>query len=482
MDQFDLVIIGSGPAGAQAAFKARSLGLTVCLVEKREVGGTCLNRGCIPTKVFLRGAELLADMRDGERYGVFSGQPRFEFQRLVSWKNTVVQGLRKNQSAALQKAGVMLKAAEARIEEPGRVSIGAECVGAGAVLIASGTSPARLRIPGNELDGVYSSDDFLDEAGVFSTGGMSAGVPPRLVIIGGGVIGVEFAAAYSAFGSGVTIVEALPSLLAGMDGEIGRSLALLFKKRGVNVITGIRVCGIENGEGSLRVVYSAGQDGQAAVEADAVLMAAGRSPTTESLFAAGLAPALTEKGFIKVDGRLMSSITGIYAAGDISGGALCGGLQLAHTAEAEGNYAAACIAAALGKAPAPPAAPRRAVPSCVYTSPEISSAGISLAEAEKSDIPAVAGKGVFGANGKAALENMERGFIKLVFHAENRLLIGAQFFCNRATELVSWAVTAIEAGCTAKNIAETVFPHPSYGETIANAARDALTRGGLSAG
>ncbi|MDR0663734.1 MAG: NAD(P)/FAD-dependent oxidoreductase, partial [Spirochaetaceae bacterium] len=403
--------------------------------------------------------------------------------------------LRKNQSAALSKAGVRLETGAARIEEPGRVTIGAEkSVAAKTILIASGTIPARLHVPGNELAGVYTSDDFLEANGVFSRGGLFSsppveGIPPRLAIIGGGVIGVEFAAAYSAFGSEVTIIEALPSLLAAMDREIGMSLALLFKKRGIKVITGARIEGIEGTGGiegieaaknSLRVALSAGEGGteHPAVEADAVLVAAGRKPSA-ALFAPGLSAALTEKGFIVLDGGMMSSIPGIYAAGDVSGGTLSGGLQLAHAAEAEGDYAALCIAAALGKAPAPPDAPRRAIPACVYVSPEISQAGLTQAEAEKKGIPAIAGKGVFGANGKAALENMERGFIKLVFHGENRSLIGAQFFCNRATELVSWALSAIEAGATAKHIAETVFPHPSYGETMAQAARDALTRGGL---
>lgn len=476
MDQFNLVVIGSGPAGASAAFKARSLGLSVCMVEKAEVGGTCLNRGCIPTKVFLRAAELLRDIREGELYGVAAGEPRFDFSRLAAWKDTVVGSLRKNQRAALLKAGVRLEEGDARIEAPDRVSIaGGTVITAQAILIAAGTVPARLPIPGNGLDGVYTSDDILG-------GGDSPGVPPRLAIIGGGVIGVEFAAAYSAFGSEVTIIETLPSLLAAMDREIGQNLAFLFKKRGIKVLTGSQIGAVEGERGALRVVFSGQEDGGSgvpAVEADAVLMAAGRKPYAAALFTPGILPALTEKGFIALDGTMMSSIPGVYAAGDISGGVFCSGLQLAHAAEAQGNYAALCIAAAINKIAAPPPKPRLVVPACVYTTPEISSAGLSLAEAEREGIPAIAGKGVFGANGKAALENMERGFIKLVFHAEKRAIIGAQFFCNRATELVSWALEAIEAGATADCIAETVFPHPSYGETIAQAAKDALGRGGL---
>ncbi|MDR2097078.1 MAG: FAD-dependent oxidoreductase, partial [Spirochaetaceae bacterium] len=272
MEQFDLLIIGSGPAGAAAAFKARSLGLGVCLVEKADIGGTCLNRGCIPTKVFLHGAKLLRDFREAERFGIDAGEPRFDFSRLSGWKDTVVQNLRKNQTAALLKAGVRMEAGEARIEEPGCVSIGAgKYAGARAILVAAGTAPARLPVQGNDLDGVYSSDDFLDGNGVFAkgdlfTGGPAPGVPKRLTIIGGGVIGVEFAAAYSAFGSELTVIEALPSLLASMDREIGQNLALLLKKRGVRIMTGVRISAIEKTGGVLRTLFSAPPDGSGGAE------------------------------------------------------------------------------------------------------------------------------------------------------------------------------------------------------------------------
>jgi dihydrolipoamide dehydrogenase len=471
MEQFDLIIIGSGPAGAGAAFKARSLGLSVCLVEKADIGGACLNRGCIPTKTLLHGAALLRDVRDGERYGLIAGTPcppkvGLDFAKLIAWKNTVVQGLRKNQAAALVKAGVRIEIGEARIEGPGKVGIAGgnaaeeRLLEGRAILVAVGTVPGRIPVPGSDLPGVYTSDDFLDGEGILP-------VPPRLVIVGGGVIGVEFAAAYSAFGSEVTIIEALDSLLANMDREIGQSLALQFKKRGITIKTNARIAAIEKSGGGLRVLLDNGPT----AEADAILMATGRKPDALSLFAPGCAPALTEKGFIKVDENLMSSVPGIYAAGDITGGV--GGLQLAHAAEAQGQYAAERVAGSASAA-------GWLIPACVYTVPEIACAGLSLAEAGARGIPAAAGKGVFGANGRATLENMDRGFVKLVFHTETRALIGAQFFCNHATEIIPWALQCIQSNATAEEIAGTVFPHPSYSETIAGAARDALGRGGLA--
>ncbi|GHV63596.1 dihydrolipoyl dehydrogenase [Spirochaetia bacterium] len=474
MEKFDLLIIGSGPAGTGAAFRARSLGLTVCVVEKSETGGACLNRGCIPTKTLLHGAGLLREAREGERYGFTAGDIRFDFSKLIEWKNTVVSTLRQNQSAALVKAGVVMVSGIARVESPGKVLVHPDAEGGGekileaaAILIAAGTVPALLPIPGHDLPGVYTSDAFLEGDGLF---------PKRLAIIGGGVIGVEFAAAYSSFGSEVTIVEALPSILANMDREIGQTLALQLKKRGVGIYTGAHIDRIEGSGGTLALALT--KSGGAGVDsitapADAVLMAAGRKPDAVSLFAAGSAPQFTPKGFIRHDENMMSTIPGIYVAGDISGG-----VQLAHAAAAEGEYAASCIAAALKGGKKDPGGDR-VIPSCVYTTPEIACAGITVAEAAERSIPAAAGKGVFGANGRAFLENQERGFIKLVFHAETRALIGAQFFCNRATEIIPWAVQCIGDGTTLEQIERTVFPHPSYCETIAQAVNDAVTRGGL---
>jgi dihydrolipoamide dehydrogenase len=478
MEKFDVVIIGSGPAGAACAFKARSLGLTLCVVEAGDTGGTCLNRGCIPTKTLLHGAALLREAREGERYGVAAGDLRFDFAKLIGWKNTVVSTLRQNQSAALTKAGVTLIRGKALVTGPGNVLVhafkengtdggGETILEAAAILIAAGTAPARLPIPGHELPGVYTSDAFLEGDGLF---------PKRLAIIGGGVIGVEFAAAYRSFGSEVTIVEALPAILANMDREIGQNLALQLKKRGVGIYAGAHIEHIEASEGALALTLTKGGGERVTVPADAVLMAAGRKPDAASLFAPDCIPELTAKGFIQHDAHMMSSIPGIYVAGDISGG-----IQLAHAASAEGEFAASCIAAAV-KGGVEAAYGTRVIPSCVYTTPEIACAGITAAEAAERGIPAVTGKGVFGANGKAFLENQERGFIKLVFHAESRALMGAQFFCNRATEIIPWAVQCIGDGTTIEQIERTVFPHPSYGETIAQAVSDALIRGGLKQG
>jgi dihydrolipoamide dehydrogenase len=251
----------------------------------------------------------------------------------------------------------------------------------------------------------------------------------------------------------------------------------------VGIYTGAHIEKIEESGGALTLVLTkAGTSGESGagsitVSADAVLMAAGRRPNAASLFSPDCMPQLTAKGFIQSDENMMSSIPGIYIAGDISGG-----VQLAHAAAAEGEYAASCIAAAVKggeKEGSGGISGQRVIPSCVYTTPEIACAGITTAEAAERGIPAAAGKGVFGANGKAFLENQERGFIKLVFHSETHAVIGAQFFCNHATEIIPWAVQCIGDGTTLEQIERTVFPHPSFCETIAQAVNDAVTRGGL---
>ncbi|MDR3302698.1 MAG: NAD(P)/FAD-dependent oxidoreductase [Spirochaetaceae bacterium] len=471
-NKFDLIIIGAGCAGAGAAYKARSLGLSVCIVENRDVGGTCLNRGCIPTKTLLHSAALLDDSRNGSEFGVETGEAggkKLDFAKLSAWKNTVISTLRQGQTSGLEKAGVVIERGTARVEAAGKVSIagegGTKMLEARAILVATGTVPAKVPVPGGKLPGVYTSDDFLEGEGLF---------PKRLVVFGAGVIAVEFAFAYSGFGSEVSII-ARRTIFASLEREIGQTVTMQFKKRGIAVYPQSGIAKIEQDGNSLNVHLPDGK----IINTDAVLMATGREADASSLFAASCTPEITDKGFIKVDDSMQSTIPGIFAAGEIAGG-----VQLAHAAEADGDYAGECIAHALsggagGAGGGGYASKKRIIPACVYTTPEIACAGMTGDEAKARGIPAVTGKGVFGANGKAFLEKQERAFIKLVFHQENKKLIGAQFLCNHATEMIPWAVQCIEAGISAHQIEETIFAHPTYNETIKAAAKDAITRGGL---
>jgi len=467
MDKFDLIIIGAGCAGAGAAYKARQKGLSVCIIESRDVGGTCLNRGCIPTKTLLHSAVLLDELAESPAIGVSAGKVNFDFKKLTEWKNTVITTLRQGQTVGLEKAGVIIEKGRALIEGPGKIKVtGAdrektlECK---AILVATGTFPAKVPFPGNNLPGVCTSDEFLEGGGLF---------PKRLVVFGAGVIAVEFAFVYNGFGSEVSVI-ARRTIFARLEREISQTMTLLMKKKGMSVYPNSGITKIEKNGETLNVFLPDGK----IINTDAVLIATGREADAGKLFTSDCKPEITEQGFIKIDDKMQSTIPGIFAAGEIAGG-----VQLAHAAEADGDYAGECIAVALKGSAAHEsgcASKKRVIPACVYTKPEIACAGLTLDEAKVKGINAIAGKGVFGANGKAFLEKQERAFIKLVFEQESKKLIGAQFLCNPATEIIPWAVECIEAGRTAAEIMERVFAHPTYNETIKAAALDAVRRGGL---
>ncbi|MDR2795458.1 MAG: NAD(P)/FAD-dependent oxidoreductase [Spirochaetaceae bacterium] len=476
LNAFDLAVIGAGPGGAAGALKAASLGLKVCVIEKADVGGTCLNRGCIPTKTLLHGASLLNDVQHGECYGI-SGTEKigFDFAALSAWKRKVVETLRTGQTAALKKAGIALVRGTALIEGDRSVMVSGspvildgrqqESLGesyrieAKNILVATGTIPEKVPVEGRDLPKVYTSDAFLEGEGLF---------PKRLAIIGGGVIAVEFAHLYSALGCEVTLIVRR-TVFADMEREIGQNTMLLLKKKGVTVNTLTKPVRFVAEDGAVRVFTRTGDEAEEkSIVVDAALMATGRKSMAMELFVPGNPPELDEKGYVKVNENYETSIKGIYAAGDI----VSGGMQLAHAASAEAEAAVEFIAT--GKAPR-----KFAIPSCVYTSPEIALVGITEDEAKKRNIPVICGKGVFGANGKALLENQERGFIKLVFSADKQILLGAQFFCNRATDIIAWAAQCVTSGLNAAQIHETVLPHPTYCETIHAALQDAVLRGGL---
>ncbi|GHU43670.1 dihydrolipoyl dehydrogenase [Spirochaetia bacterium] len=471
MDKFDLVIIGAGPGGTAAAFKAKQLGMSVCIIEKADVGGTCLNRGCIPTKTLLHGANLVAEVKDGSRYGLSGGENiGFDFGALTAWKNKVVETLRTGQTAGLKKAGVTLIQGTALIESVNSVNVtgcstceGGTCkIEAKNILVTAGTIPEHVPVEGHDLPHVYTSDAFLEGEGLF---------PKKLAIIGGGVIAIEFAFIYSALGSQVTLlVRRTP--FADMDREIGQNTTLLLKKKGVMVQTLTKPVKFATEGDGVRVWTQTGEEtGQKSLVVDAVLMAAGRKSTAKEIFSSGALPALDEKGYIKTNENFETSVKGIYAAGDIVSGAT----QLAHAASATAEAAVEIIAG--GHAPH-----KFVIPACVYTTPEIAQVGLSEDAAKKQNIPVICGKGVFGANGKAFLENQERGFIKLVFSADTQVLLGAQFYCNRATDTIAWAAQCVTSALTAAQIKEAVLPHPSYCETIHTALNDAVLRGGLKIG
>ena len=449
---YDLIVIGAGPGGYEAALHAAKLGLKTALVERRDVGGTCLNRGCIPTKTLLHSAEVYHEAKEAGTFGVRAENVVFDLPAIFARKQTVVEKLRGGVESLLKAAKVEVLRGTGTVLGTGRIKVAnaegeTEYVCAN-ILCATGSVPARPPIPGLEL--AMTSDELLDG---------SETLYKSLIIIGGGVIGVELATFYADLGCPVTIVEGLDRLLPNMDKELGQNLAMQLKKRGVSIQTGAMVKGVEKSENGLTVRFEQkGKEG--AVEAEAVLCAIGRSPYSKDLFAEGLEPEYDRRR-LKVDGHFATSIPGVYAIGDVSSP-----VQLAHVATAQGL---ACVDRIAGRAPGQDLS---LVPGCVYTRPEIATVGVTEAEAKEKGIPFKTAKGLMSANGRTVILEGERGFMKLVAHAETGKLIGAALMCERATDMISQLTAAMANGLTVKEMLAFIRPHPTFEEALGSALEE----------
>jgi dihydrolipoamide dehydrogenase len=460
---YDLIIIGGGPGGYESAFRAAEAGLKTLLVEEQGIGGTCLNRGCIPTKTLMHASELYREAGRFEEFGLAAQAVAFDMAKMQERKTQVVnnlqsgirQQLKSHKVEVLQGHGMILGSGRVRVTlaAEGETAAEEKVLETARILIATGAVPAKPPIPGLELPGVFTSDDLLD-----SDAGKQVYDP--LIIIGGGVIGVEMATIYNALGCQVTLLEALPRLLPAMDREISQNLSMILKKRGVQVFAGAKVTRVAQEEGGL-VCHFEYKEAPQSLPAAGILVAIGRKPYTGGLFAPGVEPAV-ERGALVVDRDFQTSIPGIYAAGDV-----IGGIQLAHAAAAEG------IAAVEGMAGLAPGISLKAVPGCVYTNPEIASVGMTEDEAKAACIAVIAGKSLMSANGKSVIENQDRGFIKLVFDKETEVLLGAQLMCARATDLISELTTALVNGLTRAQLAAVIRPHPTFSEAVTQAAEAA---------
>jgi dihydrolipoamide dehydrogenase len=315
-------------------------------------------------------------------------------------------------------------------------------------LVAVGAAPIRPPIPGADLPGVLVSDDLLE--GPVQN-------PGSIVIIGGGVIGVEMASIYNNLGTQVTIIELADRLLPMLDKEISQNLAMIFKKRGIAVHAGSMVQEITKGESGLSVKFQ-GKAGEAVAEGEAVLLSTGRKPSLAGLFE-GTLPKTDDRGGIIVDERYETSIPGIFAIGDC----VSGNMQLAHEASAQGTNAVAIMAGDH------PEMNMSLIPSCVYTDPEIATVGLSVDEAKKADRPIKTSKYVMSGNGKTMIEKGERGFMKLIFDEETEVLLGASFMCSRATDLVGVITALIGTKVTATQLASIIYPHPTFCEGLGEA-------------
>ena len=453
MFNFDLIVIGAGPGGYEAALHAARLGLKTAVVEKREVGGTCLNRGCIPTKALLHASAVYEEAKHGAELGVAAENLSYDLTAMFAYKQQVVEKLRGGIEGLFKAAKVTLLRGTGTLTAPNTVVVSGENEGvytAQNILLATGSVPARPPIPGLDLPGVMTSDELLSGEG----GGFNS-----LIIIGGGVIGMEFATFYNDLGVAVTVVEGLDRLLPNMDRELGQNLSMIMKKRGVQVFTGAMVKNLEQTGAGLQVNFETRGKLQS-VAGEKVLCAIGRSPCTAGLFGEGVAVEMDRRR-IKVNERFETSLPGVYAIGDVSSP-----VQLAHVATAQGIYAVNEIA---GKANETDLS---LVPGCVYVRPEIAAVGLTEADAKAREIPVKTAKALMSANGRTVILNGDRGFMKLVAHAETRKLLGAQLMCSNASDMISQLSEAIANGQTPADLLKAMRPHPTFEEALTAALEE----------
>ena len=456
-DERDLIIIGSGPGGYVAAIRAAQLGMRVAVVEKDpKFGGTCLHRGCIPTKALLHTAGLFDEVRRAGEFGVEVEGASLDLDKAHGYKNRVIdknaQGIeylfKKNKIEGIHGRGWLLGAHDVAVES----ADGTATYNAGNVLIATGSVPRAVPVAATDGERVLNSDHILQ----------LARVPESLVVLGGGAVGTEFASIFASFGSRVTIVEMLPRLLPIEDQDVSKELARAFRKRGIKSLTGTRLAGVERTEAGLSLALE-GDGDSAPLEAEMLLVAVGRAPVTDDL---GLEDVgvTTDKGYVEVDDRMRTAVDGVYAIGDV--------VQtpwLAHVASAEGILAVEQMA---GLEPRP--LDYGHVPSVTYCDPEVGSVGLSEAAARERGHDVEVGKFPFSALGKAAILGKTGGFVKIVRDKRYDELLGVHIIGAHATELIAEACVALQVESTTEELFRTIHAHPTLSEAMAEAAHAAV--------
>ena len=468
MSQYDLIVIGSGPGGYETAAEASGkYGMKTALIENRDLGGTCLNRGCIPTKTFLHTTDVFEEARShGDIMGLLNYENiDVDMAVLQKRKNDVVEQLRGGVATLMKMKKVDVYEGTGSVIDAGKVRValnagGTEDLEADKIIIATGSVPTIPgNLPGTDLPGVITSDEVLDlDVKVDS-----------MVVLGGGVIGYEIASVFNALGTKITVLKASTQVFNNMDKELGKSLQMILKKRGIETFGGVNVTEITGaggpGTGGLTVHYIE-KEVEKEVKCDLVLLAKGRRAYTEGLFADDTVDAVKNmemnRGKIVVNDKYETSVPGIYAIGDVIGGEM-----LAHKATAEGRN---CVAMMNN---ATPPVDMRAIPACIYTSPEIASVGINPDKAKADGLNVIVKKYVMNSNGKSLLSNQERGFIKIIADAETRKVIGGEMMCARATDMVTHFSEAIVNELTIEEMAKTMFPHPTFVEGIGELLREA---------
>ena len=449
---FDLAVLGSGPGGYTAAFRAADLGLNVCLIERYpSLGGVCLNVGCIPSKALLHAARVIEETREMRAHGIDFGEPKIDLAQLGSWKSKVVSQLTQGLSGLAKKRKVQVITGTGRFESPHELIVlndhGEERVRFRQAIIAAGSQAMTL-------PGLPEDPRVIDSTGALALGN----IPPRLLVIGGGIIGLEMATVYLALGSKISIVEMAPQLMPGVDSDLVKPLVKRLNAQCEGIYLGTRVKKVEAHEHELKVSFE-GDNAPADGSYDAVLVAVGRSPNGHNINAEAAGVTVDDQGFIAVDSQQRTGQPHIFAIGDIVGQPM-----LAHKATHEGKAAAEVAAGHKSGFEA------RVIPSVAYTDPEVAWVGLTETEAKQQGIKY--GKGVFpwAASGRALALARSEGMTKLLFDPVTQQIIGGGIVGPNAGDLIAEVGLAIEMNCVAQDVGLTVHPHPTLSETIALAA------------
>ena len=450
-----IIIIGAGPGGYETAVLAAKRGVEVVLVEAGHVGGTCLNEGCIPTKSFCRNAEMLDGLREAESFGITGLDFKFDFKSVVSRKNSVVEQLRGGVEGLLGHKNITLVRGKASFKDTHTVSVipnGSEETpqeySADYIIIATGSTSASLPVPGADLPGVMTSREILDVEDA----------PQRLCVIGGGVIGLEFASVFRSFGSEVTVLEYCRDILPRFDTDLAKRLKQSLGKRGIEINTQAQVTGIEHDGTEYKVTYDR-KGKEEFVLADKVLMAVGRKANVASLNLTDIGVAFTPRGILVDDKTMQTNVPHIYAVGDINGR-----MMLAHAATFQGIVALDHIMGVENHIDL------NVMPAAVFTSPEAASVGMTEDECKEKCIPVRCLKSFFRANGKAVTMGETDGFCKLVVSGESGIILGCHLFGPHASDIVQEICAVINRRMTLDEFKDIIHTHPTLTEVLQSAA------------
>ncbi len=457
-EERDLVVIGSGPGGYVAAIRAAQLGMKVAVVEKDDrYGGTCLLRGCMPTKALLHTADLLEKVKDAERFGVKASGTALDIAQAHVYKREVIDKNAKGVQYLFKKNGIEGVRGFGRVSGPGEVEVMLDGqtrqLSAKNILLATGSVPRDLPFAPADGERILNSDHLLDHEDV----------PDSLVVLGAGAIGIEFASIFNSFGSDVTIVEMLDRMLPIEDEEVSKELTRAFRKRRIRGLVSTRLAAVEETESGVTLTVERDGKEPETIEAAALLVAVGRAPVTGRLGLEALGIEL-DRGYIPVDPSMRTSVPSIWAVGDIVETP-----WLAHVAMAEGILAVETMA---GKNPAPLNYDH--VPSCTYCDPEVGSVGLTEQEAKDRGYDVATGKFPFSALGKAAILGKTAGFVKVVREKRYDELLGVHIIGAHATDLIAEACVALRIESTTEELFRTMHAHPTLSEAVAEAAHEAV--------